>query len=254
MKVGPVGAPVPRWPADYLEVVRDVAREADRIAPLLRERRGDVVVNVHSYALPAYEAYLRRYFKRGRPRILALSMNPARNGAVQSGIPFTDAPTARRILPDFDELVPRPKRLRTERVEMSGQKLLAWAQAEFGGIEGLYERLLFPIAFPLAILRGPNLLNVPLPALRGDARRAADAFYERNAPRLVEAARPPGLLFFGDYAAQRWRRLVAQEPRLASIPFEVTHHPAARITNERKFADWTAALDRIESRSLSRPA
>jgi hypothetical protein len=237
------------WLDDYVAVVRDIAREADRVAPRMRERPGDVVVNVHGYALAAYEAFLRRQYADGRPRLLALSMNPARNGAVQTGIAFTDAPTARGLVPGFDRLVRRPPALVTERVEMSGQKLQAWARAEFGGVEGLYERVLFPIACPIAVLRGPNRLNVPLPALRGRARQAADAFYEANAPRLVRAARARGLLFLGDYAARRWKRLAASSPDLARLPVAVTHHPAARITNARKYSDWTRALSSLERRA-----
>lgn len=246
------GRPVPSWLDDYLDVVRDVARRSVRVAPRLRERPRDVVVPVHRYALKAHEAFVRRFYADGRPRHLVLSMNPARNGAVQTGIAFTDAPTARRLLPDFDALVQRPTSVATERAEMSGQKLQAWATAEFGGLEGLFERFLFPIACPIAVLRGPNLLNVPLPALRGESRRAAEAFYEANAVRLVRAAQPRGLLFFGDYAARRWRRLAGSSPDLSRLPVVETHHPAARITNEAKFSGWSRAVRRLEA--LCRPS
>lgn len=246
MKSGePRGSPV-TWLDDYVPTARSVARAADELVEELRGRKGDVVVNVHGHAWPAHEAFLRRYYSDGRPRVVALSMNPARNGAVQSGIAFTDAPTARVLLRDFDALVERPPRLRTERSEMSGQKLRQWAERSLGGLPGLYRRVLFPIACPVAVLRGPRLLNVPLATLSGPERRLADRFYETHAPRLVRAARPTGLLLLGSYAAERWRRVEESTTDLASLPHAVTHHPAARMPNDKKWADWTAALKRLE--------
>jgi hypothetical protein len=229
------------WPDTFLQTARSVARAADRLVPRLRESSADTVVNVHRHAWPAYEAFVRRHYAEPRPRIVCLSMNPARNGAVQSGIAFTDAPTARELVPDFDQLVERPARLSTDRPEMSGRHLRGWAERHLGGLAGLYEQALFPIACPVAVLRGPKLLNVPLPALRGSARRAADAFYETHAPRLVRAAQPRALLFLGDYAAQRWRRLAAHHPDLRDVPVVVTHNPAARISNRSKWAGWSRA-------------
>lgn len=236
------------WLAEYLRAARLVTKDADAFVREFSLQRGELAVNVHAYAWPAHEAFLRTYYADDRPRIVSLSMNPARNGAVQSGIAFTDAPTARLLLPDFDRIVNRPPNLRTERVEMSGQKLRSWADLRLGGLKALYSRVLFPIACPVAILEGPNLVNVPLASLTGRRRALADAFYGTHAPLLVRAARPRGVLLLGSYAAQRWGALARANPDLAALPAVETHHPAARMANAQKFNDWSRAL-----RSLSRP-
>lgn len=242
------------WLESTLRVARELSSQADAVVRRMPVAPTDIAVNVHAYAFPAYEAFVRRYYADGRRRVLALSMNPGRNGAVQSGIPFCDAAQARELLPDLDRLVPnRPLRLVSRSPEMSGRKLRAWAEQSWGDVRNLYERLLFLYACPIAVLRGPRHLNVPLPALRGPARRAVDELYEAFAPRLARAARPNGVLLLGDYAAQRWRRTVGAHPDLRRFPAVATHHPAARIPNAKKFRDWSHALAQI-SASSQRPA
>lgn len=240
----PFAASVTEWLQGFIREAREVARAADALVPKLKERPDDVVVNVHAHAWQPYESFLRKYFDDGRRRVVALSMNPARNGAVQTGISFTDAPTARELLPDFDRQLTRPEQLKTDRVEMSGQHIRAWAKQDFGDLPGLYKRILTPIACPVAVLRGPDLLNVPLPLLKGDARKAADAFYEWSAPRLVAAAKAKGILFLGDYAAHRWARAPKPGP-LANLPTVLVPHPAARMANEAKYDAWTNAVRKL---------
>ncbi len=233
---------MPDWIEGYLSTARQVARDADALANELGHVPSSIAVNVHSYAWPAHAAFVRRYYADGKSRIAALSMNPARNGAVQTGIAFTDAPTARRILPDFDGLVARPQNLATERAEMSGQKLQMWAKRDLGGLTQLYGCALFPIACPVAVLKGPQLLNVPLANLPSRFRRAADAFHEEHAALLVRAINPTGVLVLGSYAADRWRRVARDNGDLASLPAVATHHPAARMPNGKKFNDWSRAV------------
>lgn len=237
------------WLGAFIKAAKEVAREADTLVAKLATKPDGIVVNVHSYAWAFYERFLRAYYPDEQARVVALSMNPARNGAVQSGIAFTDAPTARTLLPGFDEAVRRPPNLVTERVEMSGQKIRLWADRDFGGLTGLYQRLLFPIACPVAVLEGPNLLNVPIASLRGAARQAAEEFYEWSAPRLVRAAQPTGVFLLGDYAGDRWERLAKKDDDLARLPSVVTHHPAARIPNDVKLNDWSRALSRVSPSS-----
>ena len=42
------------------------------------------------------------------------------------------------------------------------------------------------------------------------------------------------------------RRVVDDRPDLARLPAVATHHPASRIPNGQKYADWTRALARLE--------
>ena len=91
----------------YLEAVRALARDADQVVQDLRLRKGQWALNVHAYALPGYEAFLQRYYRDPRPRVAAIAMNPGKNGAVQTGIPFTDWPRGLELVPDLAERVDR---------------------------------------------------------------------------------------------------------------------------------------------------
>lgn len=240
------------WIGSYLRVAAQLARAADGLVDALSTRRDEVVVNVHGYAFQALDALARRYLSPKQRPVAFFSMNPARNGAVQSGLSFTDAPTARSLFDDFDILVPnRPMITRTERAEMSGQRLNEWIQRKFGDHEAFYAQACAPIVCPVAVLRKPGLTNVPLPNLDPPRRRAADEFYEAWAPRLYDAINPRGVALLGTYAGQRWQRLVQATPRLQKTPFVVTHHPAARMRHEDKYAGWDQAWDALTGASFT---
>lgn len=231
-----------RGPVDLealLKAVREQARGATRLLQRLELPPGCRALNVHSYALPAYEAFLRRFYSDGKPRILALSMNPGPFGAVQTGIPFCDVPMARTFLPGFDALSKPPAWARAERREMSAQKLIEWSGPLFGGIEGLYRRILLAMTCPIGILKGPRRTNVPLPALNRASQREIEAFIARHAPHEVRAAHPTGILLLGDWARHTWDVIRQAAPDLRGLPARAVPHPAAHITNRAKFDAWT---------------
>lgn len=231
----------------FIERVKEQAVDADRLARSLKLPKTDRVLNVHGYAWDAYEAFLRKYYSDGKPRVFAISMNPGPYGAVQTGIPFTDKSMARQFVPNFDRLVKGPPAwARSERNEMSAGKLIAWSADRFGGMEGLYRRMLLGMTAPIAILRAPKWTNVPLPALPGSEQRKVNAFIRRHAPHEIKLAEPTGIFLLGDWANHVWDLARTEDPSLDEIPAVTVPHPAARITNQKKFDAWTRGFDSLD--------
>lgn len=232
----------------FLDRVREQARDAERLKRSLRVLRGDRVLSVHAYAWDAYEAFMRKFYSDGRPRIFAISMNPGPFGAVQTGIPFCDRAMARRFLANFHDLVTGPPAwAASERNEMSAARLVAWSERRFGGIEALYGRILLAMTCPLAVLRGARRTNVPLPALPGPAKRQIEDFIRRHAADEIALARPTGVLLLGDWAQRVWRLALGQKPALSALPCVVAPHPAAHISNAAKFRAWSRSFARLDA-------
>lgn len=230
----------------FLQRVKRQAEDAESLRKELRLPKDHRILNVHTYGWAAYDAFIRTYYSDRRPRILALSMNPGPFGAVQTGIPFCDGRLARELLPEFDRLIAqKPSWVASERRETSALKLIEWSERSFGGIRGLYERVLLAMTCPLGILRGPNKTNVPLPALPRREQVKIEAFIARHAPEEIRFAEPSGILMLGDWAQRVWRIAVGTDPGLASLPAVAAPHPAAHITNRAKYAAWTRAYARL---------
>lgn len=231
----------------FLERTRRQAKDADRLKRSLRLPPGDRVVNVHAYAWPSYEAFVRKFYSDGRPRIVALSMNPGPFGAVQTGIPFCDTEMARTFLPEFDTLVQaKPRWVTAERIEISARHLVRWSAQLLGGITHLYERMLLAMTTPLAILRGPRRLNVPLPALARSEQAKVEDFIRRHAAEEIRLCDPPGVFILGQWAEKVWRLAKESDPGLAQVPSVVVPHPAAHISNIEKDAAWTKGFRALE--------
>lgn len=230
----------------FIERVWEQADDANRLVRSLRLPKTDRVLNVHSYAWDAYEAFLRKYYADGKPRIFAISMNPGPYGAVQTGIPFMDKSMARRFLPNFDALVKGPPSwAASERTEMSAGKLTAWSADRFGGIEGLYGRMLLGMTAPIAILRSPKWTNVPLPALPRTEQRKVYEFIRRHAADEIAMAEPTGIFILGEWAERVWEIALEAEPTLETTPSVAVPHPAAHISNGAKFAAWNRGFDAL---------
>jgi hypothetical protein len=239
----------------YLRAVRALARDADDVVADLRLPKGQRALNVHSYALPAYEAFLTRFYSDAAPRVAAIAMNPGKNGAVQTGIPFTDWPRGEELLPDLARLVDRtavalPKANR----EASGRRVYGWGELRFGSAEGFLREVLVLLTCPIAVLEGEGtkVTNVPLDLLpRPQGRKCLDLITE-HAPALLEAAQPRGVLLLGNYAEGVWQAL--QEAGAAPpLPLGRALHPAAHVPDP----EWHASVDRAWARlgaKAARPA
>lgn len=228
--------------AAYLQAVRALAREADDVAAELKLKKGQRALNVHSYALPAYEAFLERYYATPERRIAGIAMNPGKFGAVQTGIPFTDWPRGLELLPDLEKRVDRsavalPKANR----EQSGRRVFAWGQQRFGSYEAFFRAFLVLLTCPIAVLEGEGARtnNVPLDALpRKEGQKCLDLIVAHT-PKLLAAANPRGVLLMGAYAEGVWQAL--QERSVApSLPLARALHPAAHLPDP----DWIADVDK----------
>jgi hypothetical protein len=237
----------------YLAAVRALARDADRVAASLQLRKGQRALNVHAYALPAYEAFLERHYARpgAKPgRVAAIAMNPGKYGAVQTGIPFTDWPRGLELLPDLEKLVDRSVGLPPAHREQSGRRVYAWGLKEFGSYEAFFDHVLVLLTCPLAILQGEGAraVNVPLDALpRKQGQQCLDLIV-RHAPALFAAAQPRGVLLMGAYAEGVWQAL--QEHGVApALPVARALHPAAHLPDPEWIADARRAWRKLSKAS-----
>jgi hypothetical protein len=238
----------------YLRAVRALAADADEVAASLALRKGQRVLNVHAYALPAYEAFLRRYYASPRPRVAAIAMNPGKYGAVQTGIPFTDWPRGLDLLPDLESLVQRPPGLPKAHREQSGRRVFGWGLERFGSYEAFFEEVLVLLTCPLAVLEGegPKATNVPLDALpRKEGQKCLDLIV-RHAPSLLAAAQPRGMLLMGAYAEGVWQAL--QERGVApALPVARALHPAAHLPDPAWIQDADRAWKRLAKATVRAP-
>lgn len=226
----------------YLAAVRALARDAGRVAEDLELKKGQWALNVHAYALPAYEAFLTTYYATPTPRVGAIAMNPGKWGAVQTGIPFTDWQRGLEFLPDLEKLVDRSAvKLPAAHREQSGRRVFAWALKRFGSYEAYFEQVLVHLTCPLAVLEGEGsrITNVPLDHLpRKEGQKCLDLI-ARHAPRLLAAAPPRAMLLMGAYAEGVWQ--VLQEQGTApKVPVVRALHPAAHLPDPQ----WIAEADR----------
>lgn len=238
----------------YVRAVRALAADASDVAAGLKLRKGQRALNVHAYALPAYEAFLRRYYATPEPRVAAIAMNPGKFGAVQTGIPFTDWPRGLELLPDLDKLVDRGPGLPKPNREQSGRRVYAWGLERFGSHDAFFRELLVLLTCPIAVLEGEGArtTNVPLDHLpRPEGRKCLDLIV-RHAPALFAAAQPRAVLLMGAYAEGVWQAL--QERGVApALPVARTLHPAAHVPDPEWIAAADAAWRKLGKATVRRP-
>lgn len=232
----------------FLRAVRALAREAGEVAEDLQLRKGQWALNVHGYALPAYEAFLGRYYGDPQPRVCGLAMNPGKHGACQTGIPFTDWPRGLELVPDLAERVDRSAaRLPKANREQSGRRVHLWGLRRFGSYEAFFRQVLFLIPCPIAVLEGQGhrVTNVPLDALPRREGLKCLQLIRDHAPALLAAAQPRGVLLLGAYAEGVWQ--VLQEDGTApKVPVGRALHPAAHVPDPDIVASLDAAWRRLE--------
>jgi hypothetical protein len=238
----------------YRRAVRALARDADEVVAAMKLRKGQSTMNVHAHALPAYEAFLERYYADAHPPVAAIAMNPGKFGAVQTGIPFTDWPRGLELLPDLDKLVDRSVGLPNPNREQSGRRVYGWGLQRFGSYQELFRHVLFMLTCPVAVLegQGTRVNNVPLDQLpRREAQRCLDLIV-RRVPALLKAAQPKGMLLLGAYAEGVWSALQA-EGQAPAIPAVKGLHPAAHMPDpawiERTDATWLELSRQVGARA-----
>lgn len=221
-----------------LRSARALSRDASRVAQSLRLEPTWRAYNVHAYAWPCYEAFVRRYLALTKRPIVALAMNPGKYGAVQTGIPFTDVARARELLPEYDQIRPRRTDLPRPGREQSGRRVYAWGLRRFGSYGAMFRGFVVLVTCPLAVLdwNGTRAVNVPLPKLPRKDRQFIVGMIHRRLPRLLNAVAPRGVLLLGTWARDTWPDI--------ELPTGFAPHPAAHIPD----AEWIDAMDRAYRR------
>ncbi len=108
---------------------------------------GYIVLNPfldNTEALFVMKSFYQKYYSDNNPRTLILGINPGRNGAGVTGVPFTDT----KRLSDYCDI----KMNSAQTHEISSVFIYDMIQS-FGGVEKFYKQFYFNSPFPLAILR-----------------------------------------------------------------------------------------------------
>ena len=225
----------------WLRQASSLARDASHTARSLRLPTSQTLYNVHTYAWPCYAAFVRRYHASSDRPVAFVAMNPGKNGAVQTGIPFTDHARAIELLPEFEKLRRRPPHpLPKPGREQSGRRVYAWGLRRFGSYEAFLRDVVVLVTCPLAILewRMGRAVNVPLPSLSRPNRDAVVALIHRHLPGLLATIRPRGVVLLGNWARDVWIG--------GDLPTVVGLHPAAHLPDR----EWLEAMDRTVEKVL----
>lgn len=230
----------------FLEVAEKLARESDSVVSNLKLNKNQQALNVHSYALRAYETFINRYYSQNLSRVVGIGMNPGKNGAVQTGIPFTDWQRGLELLPNLDKLVDRsgvslPKANR----EQSGRRIYRWGIEQFGSYDAFFRNVLFLMTCPIAVLeyKGSLVKNVPLDKLPPSEEEKCFNLVLRYLPVLLTAVKPRGVLLLGNYAKRKWEALFGMKATPSS-PVSFALHPAAHVNDE----DWLFSIKKAWKR------
>lgn len=237
----------------------------ERVARDLRDRcaalrfGAPVAFTYHplDYAWHAHRAYLR--MARPRPAILFVGMNPGPFGMAQTGVPFGEVASVRDFL-GIDARTARigapasmhPKRpvdgLACARSEVSGARVWGWARARFGTPEAFFRAAFVWNWCPLAFMAasGANLTPDKLPRTGRAAgtHRALESACDEALAAVIGALEPAHVVGFGAFAADRARRVLADDGgRDARVPpvMQVLHpSPASPAANR----GWATQVDR----------
>lgn len=184
------------------------------------------------YAWGMYEAYLRRYAKRGVA--LFLGMNPGPFGMAQTGIPFGEVATVRDWLA-LDEPIGRPEHEHPKRPvrglacaqsEVSGRRLWGLFRERFGTPERFFAGHFVANWCPLAFMAGSgaNITPDKLPAAERAPLEAACDEHLRRTAHALDAATVVGV---GAFAAKRAQLALGGGVRVTTILHPSPASPAA---------------------------
>lgn len=227
-----------------------VLRAAERLRDALDgfEPGGRVAHTYHPlrYAWEPHERFVRAYGdERSARRALLVGINPSAWGAVQTGIPFADAATARDWL-GIEGAVgqpgrPHPKRpvlgFSATRRDGSGANLYGWARARFGTAARFFEEFYVVNYCPLAFFDAAGAALLPAQL----SKEARAVLWPRCDAHLADVARAldvAWLLPLGGFAEER-ARAVASHAGLAAKVHPLRHPSPVNPLNN---AGWRPAL------------
>ncbi|MHA2609857.1 MAG: hypothetical protein V2G48_03940 [bacterium JZ-2024 1] len=237
----------------YIERVRLLAEEATKIAEELRRGEDYVIVNVHQYALEPYIAYLRRFYSEPGELYGVIPMNPGKNGAVRTGIPFTDPYLARQIFPEFAEWekhISLPVVLPPAQREFSGRRVYAWGRKRFGSVENFVRKVLIYLPCPIAVLKiqREKVVNVPIDLLPYRKLERILTLIGEHLPEMISVSKPKGIMLWGRFAERIYGELRRKGKWEEKIPVARAKHPAARLSDTVWFQSASTAFRYLASK------
>ena len=224
------------------EVLRD-AVDGLRFAPPVAH-----VYNPLRYAIGPYREYVGRFAKAPRP-ILFLGMNPGPFGMMQTGIPFGEIASVRdwmglgaTIHPPEVQHPRRPiQGWETQRSEVSGRRLWAWAASRFGSAERFFDEHFVLNFCPLVFLEASGRNRSPDQLPRSE-QGALDAHCMRHLETAIEVLQARVLIGVGGFATDRLRKAALRSGPGGIIPrvIRILHpSPASPAANR----GWEEAVD-----------
>ncbi|MFN4182785.1 MAG: hypothetical protein ACK4G3_06260, partial [bacterium] len=219
----------------FIRRVRLLAEDATRVAEELELPEKYVVLNVHQYALEPYITFLRRFYSHSGELYGIIPMNPGKNGAVRTGIPFTDPFMARQIFPEFAEWekhISLPVALPPAQREFSGRRVYIWGQKRFGRVENFLRKVLIYLPCPIAVLKiqRKSVVNVPIDLLPQRQMEKILAMVEEHLPEMISVSEPKGIMLWGRFAERIYRELRRKGRWDQKILVSRAKHPAARLS------------------------
>jgi single-strand selective monofunctional uracil DNA glycosylase len=204
-----------------------------RLAPLQFSHPVAHVYNPLEYAGEAHQTYLEK-FGHTTGRIVLLGMNPGPYGMMQVGVPFGEV-TAVRDWMGITSGVQKPKNEHPKRPihgfdctrsEVSGRRLWAWAQQDYGSAEQFFNKFFVLNYCPLIWLEegGKNRTPEQLPSKEMAPVYEACDDHLRHALELLKPSHAIGI---GGFALKRISRIVeASSTSLSSIKTGTILHPS----------------------------
>ena len=172
------------------------------------------VYNPLHYAYDAYRTYIER-FGNAQGRIVLLGMNPGPWGMMQVGVPFGEVAAVRDwmgihhgITPPLEQHPKRPiSGFACTRSEVSGKRLWAWAQEDFGTATAFFERYFVINYCPLVWLEqgGKNRTPEQLPASETSPVYAA---CNQHLTEVLNLLKPSMAIGIGGFAQKRLSSIV----------------------------------------------
>jgi len=203
------------------------------------------VYNPLTYAFAPYEAYLRRYARRG-PDAVLVGMNPGPFGMLQTGVPFGEIQAVRDWMrlegPVGQPPHQHPKRpvegFACKRREVSGQRVWGWARERFGAPEAFFERFFVLNYCPLVFFDEGGENRTP-DKLKKDDQAALFEVCDRALSETLRLLQPKLVIGIGRFAEQRAAQVAAP---LSMAVAGVTHPSPA---NPRAHGGWAPHMDAV---------
>ena len=202
------------------------------------------VYNPLEYAWRPHRAYLEKFGADSPREVFLVGMNPGPWGMAQTGVPFGDVSAVREWM-GIEEKVTKPadehhkvviKGFESQRREVSGQRVWAWAGERFGSAENFFDRFMVMNYCPLCFLEAGGRNRTP-DKLTREERDQLYAYCDKALRDSIKALQPRFVIGIGKFAEAR---IKSAADGLDVVIGSVLHpSPASPIANR----GWAPQMD-----------